>query len=240
MKHMITACLLTLASSICFAQHYTLMTSEPAIVAEGEKSTESFFIEIVNEVFARSGIKLKIEKGHWIRNQKKVSAASPHKALLITPLTRTEEREDSYDWILPLSTYKLQFITTDKSIDIANIDALRNLPVCVLRGSPAEYTLIKLGFTKTRTKVQEQKCFQDLNNKTGAVMLAYGKIAADKGYKIIGGNPEQLIYGKFFSEQTVYLASTKNAMPDEDKKKIIDAFAAIKADGTYDKIYDTY
>jgi len=216
------------------------MTSEPNRVAEGEKSTESFFVEIANEIFARSGIKLKVKEGHWIRNQKKVSQASPKKALLITPLTRTEEREDSYDWILPISTYKLQFITTDKSIDINNIDALRKLPVCVLRESPAEYKLKKLGFTKIRTKVQEQKCFQSLNNKTGAVMLAYGKIAADKGYKIIGKNPGQLIYGKSFSEQTLYLASTRNAVSDEDQKKIIDAFAAIKADGTYDKIYATY
>jgi len=216
------------------------MTSEPSRVAEGEKSTESFFIEIVNEVFARSDIELKVKKGHWIRNQKKVSEASPEQALLITPLTRTEEREDSYDWILPISTYKLQFITTDRSIDINNIDALRKLPVCALRESPAEYKLKKLGFTKIRAKVQEQKCFQSLKNNTGAVMLAYGKIAADKGYKIIGNNPEKLIYGKSFSEQTLYLASTKNAVSDADKKKIIDTFAAIKADGTFEKIFATY
>jgi len=240
MKHFITAWLLTLASSICLAQNYTLMTSEPSRVADGEKSTESFFVEITSEVFARSGIKLKVKEGHWIRNQKKVSKAPPQKALLITPLTRTEEREDSYDWILPLFNYKLQFITTDKSIDITNIDALRNLPVCALRESPAEYKLIKLGFTKIRTKVQEQKCFQGLNNKTVTVMLAYGKVAAGKGYKIIGKNPEQLIYGKSFSEQTAYLASTKKAVSDEDKKKIVDAFAAIKADGTFDKIFATY
>ena len=127
MKHIITACLLTLVSSICLAQNYTLMTSEPSRVADGEKSTESFFVEITSEVFARSGIKLKVKKGHWIRNQKKVSEASPEQALLITPLTRTEEREDSYDWILPISTYKLQFITTDRSIDINNIDQVINI-----------------------------------------------------------------------------------------------------------------
>jgi hypothetical protein len=100
--------------------------------------------------------------------------------------------------------------------------------------------LIKLGFTKIRTKVQEQKCFQGLNNKTIAVMLSYGKISANKGYKIIGKNPEQLIYGKSFSEQTVYLASTKKAVSDDDKKKLTDAFADFKADGTFDKIYATY
>ena len=128
MKYFITTCLLALASSICLAQNYTLMTTEPSRVADGEKSTESFFVEITNEVFARSGLKLNVKEGHRIRNQKKVSEASPQKALLITPLTRTKEREDSYDWLLPLYEYKLQFITTDKSIDINNICLLYTSP----------------------------------------------------------------------------------------------------------------
>lgn len=206
----------------------------------GEKSAENFFNEIVEEVFSRSNLKLYIKKGPWIRNQKKVTEAAPDKGLVITPLTRTKDRESSYDWILPIYKYKLTFITNDRSIDITNLDALKNLPVCAFRESPAEYKLRDLGFTKIRTKVQEQKCFQSLKTQKGKVMLAHGKTAAIKGFKLIGGNPDTLIYGKSFSEKTLYLASTKNAIPDTDKKKLRDAFESIKIDGTYNKIFVTY
>jgi len=216
------------------------MTTQPSKVADGEKSTESFFVEIASEIFSRSGLNMNIKKGHWIRNQKKVSTASAKNKLLIIPLTRTKGREDLYDWILPISTYELQFITTDNSIDISNIDALRNSPTCVLRESPAEYKLRDLGFTKIRAKVQEQICFKNLSMKIVNIMLAHGKIAAAKGFKIINKDPGKLIHGNSFPEETLYLASTKNAVSDPDKKKLNDAFMAIKADGTYDKIYATY
>jgi len=240
MKQLITLCLLTFISSFCLAQNYTLITTLPSKSVKGEKSSASFFVEIMEETFIRSGLALRTEKGHWIANQKKVISASPSKGFVITPLTRTKEREDAYDWILPITNYKLQFITNDKSIDITNLEDLKTQPVCAYRESPAEYQLRDLGFTKIRTKVQEQKCFQGLKKQTTKVMLAHGKLAAIQGYKLIGGNPEQLIYGRSFAEEILYLASTKGAVSPEDKKKLADAFDAMKIDGTYKRIFDTY
>jgi polar amino acid transport system substrate-binding protein len=240
MKHIIAVCLLTLTSSLCFAQNYTLMTTEPSKVAEGEKSVEHLFVEVINEVFLRSGLKLNIKEGHWIRNQKKVSTASAKEKLLIIPLTRTEERENLYDWIVPIISYELQFITTDKSIDITNIDAIKNLPICAYRESPAQYKLKELGFTDIQAKVQEQICFDSLSKNKFKLMLAHGKVAAIQGFKNINADPEKLIYGKSFPKETVYLASTKKAVSKADKKKLNDAFTAIQADGTYDKIYASF
>ena len=248
MKHFIAACLLTLVSSLSAAQSYTLMTTQPSKVAEGEKSTENFFVEITNETFLRSGLTLKTKKGHWIRNQKKVSSASAKEKLLIVPLTRTKEREAHYDWILPISDYQLQFITTDQSIDVSNIEALKNLPICVYRESPAESKLKELGFTNIHAKVQEQICFKNLskslNKETGKnrinLMLAHGKVAATQGFKIINADPEELIYGTSFPTEIVYLASSRNAVSETDKKKLNQAFEAIKADGTFNRIYNSY
>lgn len=240
MKKFIATCLLTLTSSLCLAQNYTLMTTEPSKVAEGEKSIENFFAEIATEVFSRSGLSMNIKEGHWIRNQKKVSKASAKEKLLIIPLTRTEEREELYDWIVPISSYKLQFITTDKTININNINALKNVPICAYRESPAEYKLRDIGFTDIQAKVQEQICFKNLSKNKIKLMLAHGKLAAIQGFKNINKDPEKLIYGKSFPKETVYLASTKKAVTKEDKKKLNDAFTAIKEDGTYAKIYATY
>ena len=240
MKQLITFGVLALLSSFCFAQDYTLETALPSKVAKGELSSASFFVEIMQETFKRSGLKLKTHKDLWIRNQKKVMSAKPSKGLLITPLTRTKDRENSYDWILPITTYKLQFITNDRTVDIGNIEALKTIPVCVYRESPAEYKLRDLGFKKIRTKVQRQKCFQGLKKKTTKAILTHGKIAAIKGYKLIGGNPDTLIYGRSFAEETLYLASTKGAMSDSDKQTLNDTFNALKTDGTYDKILAKY
>ena len=114
------------------------------------------------------------------------------------------------------------------------------MPICAFRESPAEYKLKDLGFTNIQTKVQEQICFKKLGQKKVQLMLAHGKIAATKGFKIINEDPDTLIFGKSFPKETLYLASTKNAISKADKKKLNDAFLAIKADGTYDNIYKTY
>jgi ABC-type amino acid transport substrate-binding protein len=240
MKHFIAACLFTLTSSLCLAQNYTLMTTEPSKVADGEKSIEHFFVEISKEIFLRSGLTVNIKEGLWIQNQRKVSTASAKEKLLIIPLTRTEDREALYDWIVPISSYKLQFITTDKSIDISNIDALKNLPICAYRESPAETKLKELGFTDIQAKVQEQICFKNLSKNKVKVMLVHGKLAAIQGFKNINKDPEKLIYGTSFPLETLYLASTKKGVSAADKKKLNDAFTAMKEDGTYDTILASY
>ena len=66
MKPFIFVCFLTLLSSLSFAKSYTLITTEPPKVADGEKSAEKFFIEIVSEVFTRSGLKLSVEKIEYL------------------------------------------------------------------------------------------------------------------------------------------------------------------------------
>jgi len=240
MKQLLSLFLLMLLATNSFAQNYTLMTSTPPKVAKNEVSTENFFIEIATELFKRADLKLRIKTGPWIRNQKKVFSASPSEGLLITPLTRTQDREDAFDWILPITTYKLQFITNDKSIDISNLEGLKTIPVCAYRESPAEFKLQSLGFKKIHARVQEQKCFRGLKKGSEKVMLAHGKIAAEKGYKLVKGNPAQLIYGKSFEEETLYLASTKNAMPSRHQKKLNKALEAMKTDGTFEKIISKY
>jgi len=216
------------------------MTTEPSRIAKGETSTESFFIEVAQEIFKRSNLDLRVKIEPWIRSQKKVASADPKEGLVITPLTRTDERENTYDWILPITPYKLQFVTNDRGVDISDLDAIKKEPVCALRESPAEFKLKTLGFTKIRAKVQEQKCFLGLKKQSEKIMLAHGKVSANKGYKLAGGNPEKLIYGRSFAEERVYLASTKGAVSKRNTQKLRAALESMKNDGTYTKIRDKY
>lgn len=223
-----------------FAQSYTLLTSVPSKVAKGETSAEGFFIEVLTEAFDRAGLSLRTKKDAWVRNQQKVAQAQAEQGLIIAPLTRTPEREKQYDWIAPVETYKLVFITNDRSVDISNTEAIKNTAVCVYRESPAEYKLRELGFTKIRARVQEQKCFQGLKKGRDKIMLTHGKIAANKGYKLVKGNPEKLIFGPSFDEEKLYLAGTPGAVSKADQEKIKAALRAMKTDGTLDSIRNKY
>jgi len=240
MKRLLGIYVLSLFSSFAFAQSYTLMTTETSRIAKGETSTESFFIEVVQEIFKRSNLGLRVKIEPWIRSQKKVASADPKEGLVISPLTRTDERENTYDWIVPITTYKLQFVTNDRTVDISNLEGLKKEPICAFRESPAEFKLKALGFTKIRTKVQEQKCFLGLKKHAEKVMLAHGKVSASKGFKLAGGNPKKLIYGRSFAEESLYLASTKGAVSKRDIEKLRTALDNIKKDGTYAMIRDKY
>jgi polar amino acid transport system substrate-binding protein len=240
MKKLIFTLLLSIYASVGFAQTYTLMTSVPSKIAKGETSAEGFVIEVLTEAFKRAELDLRVKKDAWIRVQQKVAEAPPEQGLIIAPLTRTAEREKSFDWIAPIESYKLVFITNDRSVDITNIKMLKNTPICVYRESPAEYKLRELGFTKIRARVQEQKCFQGLQKGRDKVVLAHGKIVAEKGYKLVKGNPDKLIFGPEFEEETFYLAGTPGVMHKKNREKIRKVLSSMKSDGTIEAIRKKY
>lgn len=227
-------------SSVSMAKDFTLLTSEPARNAKTEVSAEALFTEVIREAFRRVDMDVKVKKGPWIKAQRTVMRSEPKDRYLIAPITRTEEREDKYDWILPLSTYRLQFVTTDKEADLTDLEALKNEEVCVLRESAAEYKLKEWAFPDIVSRVQEQKCFQGLKTGKQRVVLAHGNRVAKALYQQVGGDTKALIFGRPFSEHTVYMAATKASVSDDMKQRLTHALEAMKIDGTYDKIFSKY
>jgi len=240
MKKIILLCTLTILSSFVLAADFTLLTSEPGRKAKAELTAEALFIEVVKEVVMRADLTVRTKKVPWIKAQKTVKNAPPSDHLLIAPLTRTKEREDDYDWIVPLASYKLQFVTTDKTIDLADIKLLKEQAICAFRESPAEYKLKELGFPDILSRVQVQKCFKDMMKGKQKVVLAHGERVARVRYEQIGGDPKELVFGRPFTEYTVYLASSKAALSDSMKQKMRNAMDAMKIDSSYEKIFAKY
>jgi len=240
MKKFIITCAILLLPIYSIASDFTLLTSEPGRKAKAELSSEALFIEVVKEALGRANLTTKIKKKPWIKAQQLVKKAEPSERLLIAPLTRTKEREDHYDWIVPLASYKLLFVTVDKSIDILDIKSLKKEAICVLRESPAEYKLKELGFPDILSRVQVQKCFKGLKKGSQKVVLAHGERVSRALYQQIGGDPKQLILGQPFTEYTVYLAATKAALPESTQQKLRNAMDAMKIDQTYEKIFAKY
>lgn len=236
MKKIASLILMTLLSASVFADSYTLYT----IKQKDKSNAENFFVDVSEELFKRAGLSLRVKPNHWIQAQRKVSNATPDQKLLITPLTRTNDRENDYDWILPFEKYKLQLVSNDKTLNITDTNVLKELPVCALRESPAEAKLHDLGFTNIKAQVQEKNCFEQLLKGKIKLIMAHGDIAASKRYASIGGNSDDLIYGLSFREETLYLASSKQAVAKSDLEKLKTALSDMRTDGTYDKLKEKY
>lgn len=236
MNRIVVFCALMLSSTLVLSQSFTLVT----IKQKEKDSAENFFVEVSKELFKRAEMSLRVKPTHWIKAQKEVMRASPDLNYLITPLTRTPSREDDYDWILPLEKYQLQLISNDKSIDINDTNALKELPVCALRLSPAEEKLHELGFNNIRAQVQEKSCYEQLVKGKVKLVMSFGKVSSEKRFQQVGGSVDGLVYGLSFREETLYLASTKGVMPKDQRTKLADTFESMKDDGSYKKIRDKY
>lgn len=240
MKNFLLLITILTFSATSFARDFTLLTSEPGRKAKAEMSAEALFVEVIKEVFKRSDLNVKVHKGPWIKAQRTVMRSEPSDRYLIAPLTRIKEREDDYDWIIPLSSYRLQFVTTDKSADLKDLDALKREEICVLRESAAEYKLKEWEFPDILSRVKVQKCFKGLESGKQKIVLAHGERVANALYQQVGGDPKDLIFGRPFSEYTVYLAATKASMTEQTKQELLNALDAMKIDGTYDEIFAKY
>lgn len=227
-------------ASLASAKDFTLLTSEPARKAKQEVSVEELFIEVIQEVFKRSGMNVRVEQGPWIKAQRRVERSVPEDRYLIAPLTRIPEREDKYDWIIPLRSYTLQFVTVDKSVNLSDLEALKQQEVCVLRESAAEQKLKEWEFPDILSRVQEQKCYKELRSGKRKVVLAHGERAARALYEQVGGKVDELIFGRPFTEYTVYLAATKASITEPVKEQLLQSLDGMKIDGTYDKIFAKY
>lgn len=236
MKRIVVICLLSMFSVIASAQSYTLMT----IKQKDKENAENFFVEITEEIFKRAGLTLRTKPSHWIQAQRKVVSALPKQGMVITPITRTEQREEDYDWILPLEQYQLQLVSNDKTLNIKDTNVLKDLPVCALRESPAEYKLQELGFNNIKAQVQEKNCFKQLKKGKVKLIMAHGDLAAKKRYQSAGGNADDLVFGLSFRKETLYLASTKQAVPPAHQEKLKAALQATKDDGTYNTLLEKY
>lgn len=215
----------------------TLLSADIPPYSINEQNHEGICIDIARALFQRAGIDLEVEYHPWARSQ---SMARSLENYVITPLTRTPEREAHYDWIVPIFSYQLQLITNDSTIPIEDLEAMRNEEICVLRESPAEYKLKALGFEKRLIVTKEEKCMQMLALKRAKAALIHGILNARYGYKKYGYNADGLLQGLAFPSGDIYIGSSKSALTTEQRHRLNQALDAIKAEGIYDRIIEKY
>jgi polar amino acid transport system substrate-binding protein len=224
-----------LAPSLALAEPLTVFAGpiEPYAIEKGSRPGAA--VDVLTEMAKRSGIQLTIRFEPWARAQADAQAGS---AVAILPLTRTPEREPKYTWITPLLSDQIYLQAVRKELDISSMDKAKALNVAALRSTPQEEVLKASGFSKIELLMDED---------TGAKMLKAGRVDAwfSRGmvasftYAKNGGDPKELLRGAETETPPMYLGGSLD-FPRDVAAKLNEAFNAMKADGTYDRIVRSY
>ena len=190
--------------------------------------------EVVEELFKRAGVEYKLTLMPWKRAYED-TLGTPNTALYST--TRTPEREALFKWVGPLVNNNWVFFSSSTAnITVSSLDDAKQYSVGGYNGDAAAEYLKAQGFTKLQLAANDTANVKKL--EAGRIDLwATGQyLAPYLANKEKVASPKQVFV---FKETQMSLAFNKDT-PDELITKLNEILAAMKADGTIDKINAKY
>ncbi len=201
-----------------------------------DKTVEGFDIDIIRAVAAKAGLNIRIINTPWegLFNQ----LASGDRDILISAITITDERKKVMDLSEPYFE-AVQLIAVPTSSKVTRLEDLKNLKIGVQTGTTGDEVASRLvGKNSANIKRFEGTplALQELSN--GGV----DAVIADNGVinNFLANNSKDFktIADPSFPKEHYGIAVKKGNV--ELLKKINDALAALRSDGTYQKIYNKY
>ena len=206
----------------------------PASVAETPGVDQGLVYEIVSEMAKRIGHTGLIEFLPWGEAQR-IARTQPNIGILA--LTRTPERENQYRWLARIVTDDL-ILVGGQGIDVSSLDKVKDRPVGVLGRSGAEALLRERGFTRIKPQPEEWMNARLMQQRRIDAWLA-PRLMVIYAMREVGGNLAALNFGEIVRSSEIYFAASKD-LPDAEVRKWEEAFEAVKADGSYQRIVDEY
>lgn len=206
----------------------------PGSVTEVPGPGEGFVYEVVAEMAKRVGHSGVIEFLPWAEAQR-IAMIEPNVGILA--LTRSPEREDKYRWIAKILTDDL-ILVGGQGIDVSALVNAKDRPVGVLARSGAEALLRERGFTRIRPQPEEWINARLIQQRRIDAWLA-PRLMVIYAMLETGGALQALNFGDIVRRSDIYFAASKD-LPDAEATRWEQAFAAVKADGTYARIADRY
>lgn len=196
-----------------------------------------FDIDVVKAVAAKAGIEVKFVNTPWegIFN----TLAQGDRDLLVSAITITDERKQTMDFSAPYFDAK-QLIAVKENAKIKTLADLKKLKVGVQTGTTGDEVVTKLiGKNSANIKRFESTPLALKELEAGGV----DAVVADNGVVIHyvannAGSKFRTVDDTSFTPEQYGIAVKKGNA--ELLEKINTALAAVKADGTYDKIYASY
>ena len=196
-----------------------------------------FDIDVVKAVAAKAGIEVKFVNTPWegIFN----ALGQGDRDMVVSAVTITDERKQTMDFSTPYFD-AVQLIAVKDGSKVAKFDDLKKLKVGVQTGTTGDEAVSKLlGKTSTNIKRFESTPLALKELESGGV----DAVVADNGVVIhyVANNPggkfKTVADAEFVPEQYGIALKKGNS---ELLEKVNQGLAAIKSDGTYDKIYAKY
>ncbi|MEM9796417.1 MAG: transporter substrate-binding domain-containing protein [Pseudomonadota bacterium] len=209
---------------------WTSLTLSP-FVSGTEQAPAGFHYELLQLLADRSGIDIELTFGPWERAQKAVQRGE--NAYLMAP-TRNAQREDLFDWIIPVLELDRVFLTTGPQID--DYESARALTGIAARGAYFR-SLEAQGFDNV----------SQVDTENALRMLEAGRVDAvftlrERAFIVwgeLGFAPEELVSGASIKAVTLWLAGPKGSDPDITKS-LRAALDEIKSDGSYDALSERH
>jgi polar amino acid transport system substrate-binding protein len=188
--------------------------------------------DLMREIMRRSGFNATIKLYPW---QRAFNMALNLKDGCVYSTTRTESREQQFKWVGPLTTTQwILFAKADSPIQAKTLEEVRPYTIGGYQGDAKALFLIEKGF-KVDEAINEDQNFKKLN--VGHLNL--WAAGSDNGPWYAKKLNIKLKPVLIFNEVQLY-AACNPAIPDADIAKMNEALKAIKADGTYSRIFKAY
>ncbi|WP_374078089.1 basic amino acid ABC transporter substrate-binding protein [Bdellovibrio bacteriovorus] len=201
-----------------------------------DKTVHGFDIDVIKAVAEKSGLKIRVINTPWEGLFSQLQSGD--RDILISAITINDERKKVMDFSEPYFE-AVQLIALPATSKITKFDDLKNSKIGVQTGTTGDEVASRLlGKANANIKRFEGTplALEELEN--GGV----DAVVADNGVvnNFLANNPKtfKTISDPSFSKEHYGIAVKKGNA--ELLKKINDGLAAIKADGTYDRIFKTY
>jgi len=201
-----------------------------ASVSEQPGAGRGVIHELVAEAARRVGHPGRIDYMPWFRAQE-IAQAEPDVGILA--ITRSPEREEKYRWLLHLLDDDLVLVGSP-GVDVSDLSKVRDRPVGVLQRSGAEALVRGLGFTRVMPQPEEWMNAKRIKDRTIDAWVAPRAMVVH-AVREVRGNLDVLQFGQVIRRSELWLAVSKS-LPDAEAKKWEDAWAAMRADGTAERI----
>ncbi|WP_158643165.1 substrate-binding periplasmic protein [Pseudoduganella lurida] len=230
----VLACALPSFAAPPAAAPWRIATSDlPPLSIERDPAKPGALTEIVRELAKRAGVPASVEFVPWKRAL--FMATQPRTAIF--PLTRTPERENAFRWLAPLYREQFVFMAEAGGTNVADLAALRQRRIAILRGSAQVENLKAMGYTRlvpTASMVE------------GLRFVHQGMADAIYGDQAIVSHTARRLYPQGTWTASAALLSTTTWLggsPDfgEDEAAALQAaLEAMRADGSYARILRSY
>nr|WP_314900538.1 basic amino acid ABC transporter substrate-binding protein [uncultured Deefgea sp.] len=202
-----------------------------------KKEVVGFSVDVLEAIAKKSGMKIKFINTPWEGIFATLSTGD--RDMVISSVTITPERKQSMDFSDPYFEAK-QLIAVGKNSKVSKFTDLKTLKVGVQTGTTGDEVIQKLqGKTSPNIKRFESTPLAIKELENGGV----DAVVADNGVVVnfVANNPNsklKMIDDATFAKEYYGIAVKKGnkALLEQTNKGL----AAIKADGTYDKIYNKY